>query len=961
MSNWHSFHPAINLHVAGRITREDADRQTLTAIEILRRFGQRPGVILADEVGMGKTFVSLAVAASVALSDTRRPVVVMVPPSLKEKWPRDFAMFCERCLSPELARKIKCGSAESGVEFLRFLDDPPERRRQIIFLTHGAMQRALTDEWVRLAVIRMAIYRRHGTDELKRALESCLGQLVRGLGKVDRRMSEIWMPLLSTHPQAWAEILRRAELIPADGDDPVPQHLIDALETVSTNDVYEALQSIPIRYSSTYDERVKSTRDQVTAATKKLWSECLRTMRLKLPLLILDEAHHLKNGRTQLASLFHSGDDGVDEEAITPRGSLGGVFERMLFLTATPFQLGHHELCSVIDRFNGIDWKAGTRPSVTREDYLQEVQVLRSKLDRAQTMALALNQTWGRLTPADLTFAGVACEDSESWWDKVSSAPPQGSFSRQIVELVNKAKDHFKDAENALRPWVIRHLRSRSLTTTSGAILRRKAFVGAGIVQDDAACSKGLPVDGNALLPFLLAARATLCRPDARPVFAEGLASSYESFLHTRETNAGDPLDEDEKGIKTTDPLASRAEWYLEELKKHLPLKSYEDSITHPKIQATASRVVAAWKAGEKVVVFCHFIRTGYALRRAISGMIRDTIAREAGAKLGMPAQQAFAELEGIGLRFFDSDSRARQEITTQVDRLLAKHPVLQPHCTEVQEVVRRFLRTPSFLVRFFPLTETQKLTAESIQAAFRSEDSSGLSFTGLLEHFFEFLAVRCSSDERKDILDAVKSMQTGGISDRDALKSFARDELDGAQESLMANVRLVNGRTLQATRQRLMLTFNSPFFPEVLIASAVMAEGVDLHRYCRYVIHHDLCWNPSTLEQRTGRIDRIGAKVETAKRSIHLYKPFLEATQDERQFQVVTDRERWFNIVMGAEYADDAASTERQAKRVPLPAALCDELTFDLGVFKNVELEMVPTPLCNEIPSTPATALLPS
>lgn len=52
--------------------------------------------------------------------------------------------------------------------------------------------------------------------------------------------------------------------------------------------------------------------------------------------------------------------------------------------------------------------------------------------------------------------------------------------------------------------------------------------------------------------------------------------------------------------------------------------------------------------------------------------------------------------------------------------------------------------------------------------------------------------------------------------------------------------------------RQKLMLTFNTPFFPLVLIASSVMAEGVDLHLNCRHVIHHDLCWNPSTLEQRS-------------------------------------------------------------------------------------------------------------
>ncbi len=54
--------------------------------------------------------------------------------------------------------------------------------------------------------------------------------------------------------------------------------------------------------------------------------------------------------------------------------------------------------------------------------------------------------------------------------------------------------------------------------------------------------------------------------------------------------------------------------------------------------------------------------------------------------------------------------------------------------------------------------------------------------------------------------------------------------------------------------RVRRMRTFNTPFFPDVLVCSEVMGEGVDLHRFCRHVIHHDLAWNPSDIEQRTGR-----------------------------------------------------------------------------------------------------------
>jgi len=882
---------------------------------------------------MGKTFVSLAVAASVALHDEKhRPVVVMVPPGLKEKWPRDFAMFVERCLDPSLQGRIRCGSPETGVEFLKLLDCPIPRRKQVVFLTHGTMERAMTDKWVRLAVIRKAIYRKHGNEDFKRTLSRCLGKLVPGLRNLDRTSNDVWQPLLSSRPDEWTGILGRAGITLPDDDDLVPKHIVKVLEGSDTEDVFEALQSIPQRDSASYEERLANARTIVSRSIARLWSDCLRDMRLHLPLLILDEAHHLKNARTRLASLFYGGDDGTDSDSIKPKGILGGVFERMLFLTATPFQLGHHELCSVIDRFDGINWKCSASPKLERTEYKQDLAVLRTNLDRAQTMAISLSEMWGRLTRDDLKADGNPAPDTDSWWSLAVAASELTGLGRQVVETVARTRTDFETAEAALRPWVIRHLRSKKLLTPDGEVPRRIIFPGAGIINDDTAAKDGLLVEGRALLPFLLAARATLCRPDVRPVFAEGLASSYEAFLHTRE-NRDDPLDFDDVGRRDGNAGLGRAAWYLEQLKEHLPLDTDGGFVAHPKIAATADRVVDAWKAGEKVVVFCHFVRTGYALRRAISGRIRVTIAEEAARKMKTQPKSAYDDLESIGLRFFDSDSHARKEIAARVDRLVSVHPELAPHAQVVHEVVRRFLRTPSFLVRFFPIEDTQRLTAASIAAAFEGKDSSGLSFTGLLKSFFEFLSVMCSERERADILRAVNSMQTGSISGKEVMATVSSDELDGHAGTFLPNIRLVNGKTKQATRQRLMLTFNSPFFPEVLIASAVMAEGVDLHRYCRYVVHHDLCWNPSTLEQRTGRIDRIGAKVESALRSIHVYKPYLAATQDERQFQVVSDRERWFNIVMGSRYQDAAGATEREALRLRLAAAISEDLTFRLDV----------------------------
>lgn len=129
------------------------------------------------------------------------------------------------------------------------------------------------------------------------------------------------------------------------------------------------------------------------------------------------------------------------------------------------------------------------------------------------------------------------------------------------------------------------------------------------------------------------------------------------------------------------------------------------------------------------------------------------------------------------------------------------------------------------------------------------------------------------------------------------------------------------------------MLAFNTPFFPEVLVASSVLAEGVDLHLNCRYLIHHDLSWNPSTLEQRTGRVDRIGAKAEQVSKSIEVFLPYVGGTQDEKQYRVVMDRERWFQVLMGEDYRTDESATETAAERVPLPMAAVKALAFNLSV----------------------------
>ena len=46
-----------------------------------------------------------------------------------------------------------------------------------------------------------------------------------------------------------------------------------------------------------------------------------------------------------------------------------------------------------------------------------------------------------------------------------------------------------------------------------------------------------------------------------------------------------------------------------------------------------------------------------------------------------------------------------------------------------------------------------------------------------------------------------------------------------------------------------------------ILVATDVLAEGVNLQASFQAVVHYDLAWNPTRHEQREGRVDRFGQR----------------------------------------------------------------------------------------------------
>ena len=61
-----------------------------------------------------------------------------------------------------------------------------------------------------------------------------------------------------------------------------------------------------------------------------------------------------------------------------------------------------------------------------------------------------------------------------------------------------------------------------------------------------------------------------------------------------------------------------------------------------------------------------------------------------------------------------------------------------------------------------------------------------------------------------------------------------------------------------------------------ILLATDAAGEGLNLHQRCRLVVNLELPWNPMRLEQRIGRVDRIGQQ-----RTVHAFHLIARGTAE--------------------------------------------------------------------------------
>lgn len=105
----------------------------------------------------------------------------------------------------------------------------------------------------------------------------------------------------------------------------------------------------------------------------------------------------------------------------------------------------------------------------------------------------------------------------------------------------------------------------------------------------------------------------------------------------------------------------------------------------------------------------------------------------------------------------------------------------------------------------------------------------------------------------------------------------------------------VINGKLNSQQRKQELEKFRDQEENSVLIASEVGSEGLDM-QFCDALVNYDLPWNPMVVEQRIGRIDRLGQKSPI----INIYNMVMQDTIHEKIYYRLLDRIHIFTSCIG-------------------------------------------------------------
>lgn len=654
-------------------------------------------------------------------------------------------------------------------------------------------------------------------------------------------------------------------------------------------------------------------------------------------LIVVDEAHHLKNPDSKqysaLEAVFHD------------------CFRDMLFLTATPFQLGPEELQSMLRLFRHSQERSSS--SMDRE-----AERVTSCAQQYQDLVRAFEDAWQALNPAE---KAVVCEKELRG---IGVAP---AFKAAYDAL---CQGH-RELQAILGKWVVRNVKDREYRET---------------IQTP------IPITSQERVPFAVLHRLLYEYQRQRPTFSAvqslSLTSSWEAFR-------GSAVMRGPAGA------AGSVAFYRNVMRELLG----QNGAHHPKLSALSRTVQEEIRQGEKVLIFTSRLESVRALQTTLNAALEERIyarlrplsKEEVDHRLRNLRKRVTTERDFLGLLFRENYCaylRSRPsalDIYPDIVRELARFGGAyrvglkgkahgpnwdslatlcecivfgrQHHSGTLSTVesLRQYWRGDVVQAVNLKHRAVRRLTADQEREILRSHYCTKEQLVGWLDRILKHRSVW---EPYREVLDKIEDLDLREellsavgralfVPEILGVATLALNRGDGrhAERALMAaaaasHVQTMVRRFLEEMvtlpaeevrsfarglrtenlvarasgdesvedRRRYRYGFNTPFRPYVLVASEVMQEGIDLHRECSRIVHYDLAWNPARLEQRVGRVDRLGSKVDRElkrdpRARLKIHRRYLPGTIDERMHLRVGDRERWFKFILGhrPEWEDDA------------------------------------------------------
>jgi hypothetical protein len=938
----------------------DVRRQEDTVLHALNLLDQQPGVMLADEVGMGKTFEALGILA--ALRHTARDcrVVIVTPgPDLNIKWENDLRNF-----------------GNPGSTLYDFGGTFARARTIQEFVA------ALREKSIVLVPISAFHSTRGGADQAYLLSLYCWWKKLPGVtaAAVVRRFRDGGLVRVSLEDELFLGAHTLEEITP----------FLEQAFCAPADSVYQGLDDLYEKGGKEAFENEEAVRRALDLARFSL----VRALIPDIDVLVIDEAHKLKNVDT------------LRSQAVMT--VFGRKFCKALFLTATPFQLDVDELRQVFRLF-----------SLAREappDLLDSVETLFQDIRDYQHGYQELEGVWARLDAGlaarfgevyaadpplerhieDVSLRAVARHVRElvrikteriqpgfrRWMirslhpekrlyrrSKVESLKPRGPdvlpflvYERFIHELFEQGRTTHKAAVEINMVSSYGAARVGALLADREDALPASAEEYRGLLRDllsaeDAALPAHPKLDhvvGDALTAATQGEKTLIftARTQTMADLAREIGDAWEEHLLGRwrraypESSASDIFEN--RHTRLRDRL-NRAEdaLYLALRERHLrtlvPAASW--AVGHAgQVADLATRTLAEQRVGQTSVE-----RIDYRLAKRCVEQAAVRLWIDSGANRGNHAVAIHRvldpdfvrlglDLEADDLEGDDADvgeGAAPPKWTIDEDLValvvgdgmdlwhhLRDHLGRITDGGEIDYVMRvraveriaRYLtrRDVTFLPDLLADARAAGLDIDSISSrpllSFIEtywSTASGEAWIERLREFFRYFVNRPQA-QRREILE--KPIASG---------TFVRQSRDFE------------------SREQVREAFNTPLHPMVLVASEVMQEGLDLHHNCRRVIHHDLAWNPAQLEQRVGRVDRLGSLTHRQREkqpstTLDVLYPLIYRTIDDRLYTVVKAREKWLEFLLGAQPRfDDCGDAETAPPE--LPSELAESLAIDL------------------------------